>query len=180
MLTDGCLHLSGIARLAPLLTEDNRETVLARAVGMSKREIEELVAELSPKDDVPATIRKLPDRRGKTNPTSSGLLVPERVDRGVGGRWRKRLWARRLDLQMKNVDTALSLPYRSLARRDTRCELDIARKYCQRYGRHHGRRVCGGGTRALLVRYIADRLLQQKCTDIDRDSQTARLTGAGM
>ncbi len=79
MLGDGRLFLSGIARLAPLLTEANRESVLDRAVGMSKREIEELVAELSPKEDIPATIRKLPERRQKTKPTPS-LLVPERVD----------------------------------------------------------------------------------------------------
>ena len=71
MLGDGRLFLSGIARLAPLLTEANRESVLARAAGMSKREIEEFVAELSLKDDVPTTIRKLPERRMKT---SSSLL----------------------------------------------------------------------------------------------------------
>ena len=53
MLSDGRLHLSGMARLAPLLTEANRDAVLARAAGRSKREIEELVAELSSKDDVP-------------------------------------------------------------------------------------------------------------------------------
>jgi len=63
MLADGRLHLSGIARLAPCLTEANRETLLARAAGKSKREIEELVAEISPKPDAPATIRKLPERR---------------------------------------------------------------------------------------------------------------------
>ena len=66
MLADGRLHLSGIAKLAPCLTEANRETLLARAVGKSKREIEELVAEISPKPDVPATIRKLPERKDKT------------------------------------------------------------------------------------------------------------------
>jgi hypothetical protein len=74
MLADGRLFLSGIALLAPLLTEANRETVLARAAGMSKREIEELVAELSPKDDVPATMRKLPQRRKKTIPSPSPQL----------------------------------------------------------------------------------------------------------
>ena len=66
MLADGRLHLSGIAKLAPCLTEANRETLLARAAGKSKREIEELVAEISPKPDVPATIRKLPERKDKT------------------------------------------------------------------------------------------------------------------
>jgi hypothetical protein len=60
-LASGELHLSGAALLAPHLTVDNREGVLARAVHKSKRQIEELVAELSPRPDVPASIRKLPD-----------------------------------------------------------------------------------------------------------------------
>ena len=63
MLADGRLHLSGIAKLAPCLTEANRETLLARAAGKSKREVEELVAELAPKPDVPSTIRKLPEHQ---------------------------------------------------------------------------------------------------------------------
>ncbi len=80
MLSDGRLHLSGIARLAPLLTEANRESVLARAAGLSKRGIEELVAELAPKDDVPTTIRKLPERQETTRLNLSPQLVPERVE----------------------------------------------------------------------------------------------------
>jgi hypothetical protein len=62
MLADGRLHLSGIARLAPSLTAENRDALIARAVHKSKREIEELVAELAPRPDVPSVIRKLPDR----------------------------------------------------------------------------------------------------------------------
>jgi hypothetical protein len=60
-LASGELHLSGAALLAPHLTVDNREGVLARAAHKSKRQIEELVAELSPRCDVPASICKLPD-----------------------------------------------------------------------------------------------------------------------
>ncbi|MGH8647745.1 MAG: hypothetical protein ACREUP_00355, partial [Burkholderiales bacterium] len=60
MLGEGRLHMSGIAILAPYLTEENCERVLARATYKSKRQIEELVAELAPKTDVPAVIRKLP------------------------------------------------------------------------------------------------------------------------
>jgi hypothetical protein len=78
MLADGRLHLSGIARLAPLLTEANRETLLARAAYKSKRQIDELVAELSPKPDVTATMRKIPERR-KKKPTSSSQLRPDRA-----------------------------------------------------------------------------------------------------
>ena len=62
MLGDGRLHLTGISLLAPYLTEANRDTVLSRAAYRSKRKIEELVAEISPKPDVPTTIRKLPAR----------------------------------------------------------------------------------------------------------------------
>ncbi|MGH9460064.1 MAG: HNH endonuclease, partial [Vicinamibacteria bacterium] len=84
MLAEGHLPLSVIARLAPHLTESNRQAVLARARGKSKREIEELIVELSPKPDVPATIRKLPERREETKAASSpelgtNQLVSERV-----------------------------------------------------------------------------------------------------
>jgi hypothetical protein len=62
MLADGRLHLSGIAKLAPILTAENRDALLLRAVHKSKREIEELVAERAPRPDAPSVIRKLPDR----------------------------------------------------------------------------------------------------------------------
>ena len=61
MLGEGRLHLSGIAKLVPHLTDANRETLLAQATDKSKREIEELVVELAPQPDVPARIRKLPE-----------------------------------------------------------------------------------------------------------------------
>ena len=79
MLSDGRLHLSGVAKLAPHLTEANRQTLLERAAHKSKRKIEELVAELSPKPDVPATIRKLPARQEKSQPTLGSQLGPDRV-----------------------------------------------------------------------------------------------------
>ncbi len=78
MLAEGRLHLSAIARLGPHLTEANRDSVLARAVGKPMKEVEELIAELAPKPDVPATIRKLPGRRdqGEAPPLE---LVSKRV-----------------------------------------------------------------------------------------------------
>ncbi len=51
MLGDGRLHLSGIAKLAPHLTDFNRDQLLAGAAHQSKRQIEELLAELEPKPD---------------------------------------------------------------------------------------------------------------------------------
>jgi len=79
LLAEGRLHLSGIAKLAPLLTVANREEVLARAAGKSKREIEELVAELSPRPDAPPAIRKLPARAATIPPPKPTELGPDRV-----------------------------------------------------------------------------------------------------
>ena len=73
LLADGRLHLTAIAKLAPHLTPENREDILNRAAHRSKREIEELVAELSPRPDAPAVMRKLPDRRAGT--TSPALQI---------------------------------------------------------------------------------------------------------
>ena len=81
MLGEGRLHLSAIAKIAPHLTEANRETVLARAAHKSKRKIEELVAEIAPKPDVRATMRKLPGRQEETRPTPALGLGPDRVAR---------------------------------------------------------------------------------------------------
>src|SRR5262245_34747624 len=84
MLADGRLHLSGIAKLAPHLTPENRDEVLRRACHRSKREIEVLLSELFPRPDVPAVIRKLPERRPSSPvPTSPSepQLRPDRVER---------------------------------------------------------------------------------------------------
>jgi len=78
MLSDGRLHLSGIAKLAPHLTVENRERLLKRAAYKSKREIEELIAEIAPRPEVPAVMRKLPQAR--TDPGPRIELGPERVE----------------------------------------------------------------------------------------------------
>ena len=61
-LREGSLHLTAIAKLAPHLTRENCETVLARAAHRTKREVEELIAELAPRPDAPTVVRRLPDR----------------------------------------------------------------------------------------------------------------------
>jgi hypothetical protein len=82
MLADGRLHLSGIACLAPHLTPENREAVLARAVHKSKREIEKLAAELAPRPDAPSGMRKLPDRPAVPCATPEDVVRPEPVAEG--------------------------------------------------------------------------------------------------
>jgi hypothetical protein len=67
-------------KLAPVLTEENRETLLPRAIGKSKREIAELVAELSPKPDVRPSMRKLPERRNNKQPTRHELGLDRAID----------------------------------------------------------------------------------------------------
>jgi len=75
MLSDGRLHLSGIGKLAPHLTVANRATLLARATHKSKRQIQVLVADLAPRPDVPASIRKLPDRAATMPVTTAAPIA---------------------------------------------------------------------------------------------------------
>jgi len=76
----GQVHLTGLRLLAPHLTTDNQCKVLAEAAGKSKRDIEELVARLSPQLAVPTLVRKLPDRSNRppeASPAFSfGTAVP--------------------------------------------------------------------------------------------------------
>jgi hypothetical protein len=74
MLADGRLHLTAITRLAPYLTDENRDGLLERATYRSKRQILELIAEIAPLPDVPAVVRKLPERRAL--PTPPVLVIP--------------------------------------------------------------------------------------------------------
>jgi hypothetical protein len=89
MLEDGRLHLSGVVQLAPHLTPENRDVLLERASYRSKREIEELLAEMFPRPDAPALMRKLPERRPALPPVlpcpegpaaQKAELFPERVE----------------------------------------------------------------------------------------------------
>jgi hypothetical protein len=80
MLADGRLHLSAIAKLSPHLRDEDGEALLARAVHRSKREIEELIADVAPKPDAPSLIRRLPAARGQNGAAGSAEL---RLD-GVG------------------------------------------------------------------------------------------------
>ena len=60
LLAGGALHLTAIGLLAPHLTAENHERALAAARHKSKRDVEEIVAALRPRPDVPALVRKLP------------------------------------------------------------------------------------------------------------------------
>jgi 5-methylcytosine-specific restriction endonuclease McrA len=86
MLGDGRLHLSGIAKLSPHLTAQNRDAVLRRAAHRSKRQIEDLVAEISPRPDAPCLVRRLPERL-EYRPTQIPSSPPAQGEpEGVGAR----------------------------------------------------------------------------------------------
>jgi hypothetical protein len=56
-LDDGSLTLTSVRLLAPHLTVENHETVLASPHHKSKREVELLVASLNPQPDVASIVR---------------------------------------------------------------------------------------------------------------------------
>ncbi|HKO91303.1 MAG TPA: hypothetical protein VJU61_09135 [Polyangiaceae bacterium] len=56
MLAEASLHLTGILLLGPHLTSENSAGLLARARFRTKREIERLVAEIAPGQEVPSRI----------------------------------------------------------------------------------------------------------------------------
>jgi hypothetical protein len=60
LVAGGDLHLGGISLLAAHVTAENHLSVLERARGKTCKEIEKLVAELAPRSDVQASIRKVP------------------------------------------------------------------------------------------------------------------------
>jgi hypothetical protein len=59
-LTDGAVTLTTICLLAPVLTAENHEALLAAARHKSKRDVEHLVASIRPRPDASTFVRKLP------------------------------------------------------------------------------------------------------------------------
>ena len=90
MLADGRIHLTAMAKLAPHLTRENRDVLLKRAAHKTRRQIEELIAELTPRPDAPAVMRKLPERQtvtraGPGSPTRFGAGPPRPPSNVPGG-----------------------------------------------------------------------------------------------
>ena len=76
-LAAGEMSLTSVRMLSPHLTDENWQTVLARAAGRSRRDIEALVAELAPRPDVPSSVRKLPT---PAVPPSTNSMQPIQAD----------------------------------------------------------------------------------------------------
>ncbi len=76
MLAAGAIHLTAVRLLAPHLTPANHREVLDSARGKKKPEIEEIVARLSPRPDVAASVRKLPALRLQAAPPGEAPVAP--------------------------------------------------------------------------------------------------------
>jgi len=61
----GELHLSALRVLAPVLTEDNHRALLASATHKTKRQVEQMLADMAPAPDAKSVIRKLPTRESR-------------------------------------------------------------------------------------------------------------------
>jgi hypothetical protein len=86
-LADGRLHLSAVVMLAPHLTLENADELLAAAAQKSKAEIEQLLALRFPRPDLPERVRQLDTEpvgsRGLGEPQLSGEVAqhaPGRVE----------------------------------------------------------------------------------------------------
>jgi hypothetical protein len=69
LLASGEVNLTTVRLLGPHLTAANHARVLEAARGKRKVEVEEIVARLAPRPDVPASVRKRPVRNAATAPT---------------------------------------------------------------------------------------------------------------
>ncbi len=78
-LQAGNLSLTVITLLAPHLTVENYDSVVDRARGRTKREVEEIVAALAPKQDTATLVKRLPVS-DVTSPTNSIGPSQERAD----------------------------------------------------------------------------------------------------
>jgi hypothetical protein len=74
----GELTLATARLLAPHLDDANQEDVLRAAAGKSKSEVEEVIAALAPRPDVPSSVRKRPVR-SMTSPANGPHDVPRPV-----------------------------------------------------------------------------------------------------
>jgi len=73
MLGEGSVNLTTVRLLAPHLTGDNHQELLAAASRKSKREVEELMAGRFPRPEIPSSVRKV--REAKPVPALTPLMA---------------------------------------------------------------------------------------------------------
>jgi hypothetical protein len=76
MLESGAVHLTAVRLLAPHLTAANHREALAAARRKTKIEVQQIVARLAPRPDVPLAVRKLPAPAAPAPPPPPAASVP--------------------------------------------------------------------------------------------------------
>jgi 5-methylcytosine-specific restriction endonuclease McrA len=107
-LRDGSVTLSAVTLLAPHLTVENHERLLAAARHRSTRDVELLVRSLAPLPDVRASVRRLPTATGTV--TTSALTTAVSPDAKPAVAARNRSAAPGLDLTGSQEDDAEEIP----------------------------------------------------------------------
>jgi hypothetical protein len=62
LLSEGAINLTTVKLLSPHLTAENHAALLQEARGKRKHQVEEIVARIAPRPDVPTSLRKVPAR----------------------------------------------------------------------------------------------------------------------
>lgn len=75
-IESGELHLTALVLIREIVTAANVDALASEVAGRSKREVQEIVARHAPKPDVPATIRKLPERTTTTTAAIAPAVPP--------------------------------------------------------------------------------------------------------
>ena len=83
LIEDGVVTLTTVRLLTPHLTKDNHVELLTSARGLRRRQVEEMVARLAPRPDVPTSIRKVPSPAAGREP-SPALLGLETSSTTIG------------------------------------------------------------------------------------------------
>ena len=176
-LENGSVTVTNARMLAPHMTEENCEELLAAARHRSKREVEEIVARLRPQPDVCSTVRKLPSPR-----------VTEKVCRRC--RPVRRLRRQSVSPVHPQASSAVAPPVLSrslvvpLAPERYKIQFSASRqmheklRYAQNLLRHL---VPNGDVAAVFDRALSaliDQLEKQKCAATSRSRGRARATGS--
>jgi hypothetical protein len=83
-LEGGELTFTAVSLLRPHLTESNCGELLEAATHKSKRDVERLVAEIAPRPDAPATVRKLPVRVASASERAIHEAAPKATTTAAG------------------------------------------------------------------------------------------------
>ena len=111
LLRDGSITLTTIGLLAPHLTETNHVELLSLAVHKSKRRVEELVARLSPRRDLPTTVRKLTAAcRPSAEPLPTSCLISAGVPSAAPEPGRIVSGSQRLEIARELISTTPTSP----------------------------------------------------------------------